>query len=120
MSNLDIRVQIAGSSGNVYEIKLFQWGGKTKLRCDCQASKSGYFCKHRRAILHKDQSGYDSRLGVLGSWDEMQEALDATGLRKRVLAHEARRVELESDMDSIKDEIKAAKARVAAACEGGD
>lgn len=105
--NDSIRVLVQGSEPSPYTLTFAKDGQNLTASCTCRAGEVGIYCKHRISVLTGDWrkvvGGDIGRLEEIRSWlngSDVQSALDEVAEKERQL-------------ESVKKELKKAKAKLA-------
>jgi uncharacterized Zn finger protein len=46
-----LEVEVAGSTGNTYEVRFWREGERLHTSCSCEAGRKGMHCKHRLSLM---------------------------------------------------------------------
>ena len=52
----ELAIEVEGSSGDIYQVKLYKTATGLKTSCSCQAGQKNIHCKHRLALFAGDFS----------------------------------------------------------------
>jgi uncharacterized Zn finger protein len=78
-----IEFLVKGSTSEPYQVKFYKEDNNLTAICNCQAGKSGQYCKHRFAILSNDAKAVVSEnisdVKIVASWlkgSDVEKAMD--------------------------------------------
>lgn len=103
----DLKFEVLGSAGDVYEVIFSKFMEKLSVSCTCKAGQMGTYCNHRIKLIEGDYSG------VLRANPNDLKGISALVKGTRLEAALNERAELLSRKEKLEREIKIANAAVA-------